>query len=106
MCHIFTHVKPIFVTGLKGTSMGKTKKAGKTADAAPEKMGLLQAMEQVVKLSSRSELEDKFFAEAGSYIDIVSKKLDMTPGQRYRQQKTGHDTGAGADVLHIHRPER
>ena len=81
MCHIFTHVKPIFVTGLKGTSMGKTKKAGKTADAAPEKMGLLQAMEQVVKLSSRSELEDKFFAEAGSYIDIVSKKLDMTPGQ-------------------------
>ena len=67
MCHIFTHVKPIFVTGLKGTSMGKTKKAGKTADAAPEKMGLLQAMEQVVKLSSRSELEDKFFAEAGSY---------------------------------------
>ena len=81
MCHIFAHVKPIFVTGLKGTSMGKTKKAGKTADAAPEKIGLLQAMEQVVKLSSRSELEDKFFAEAGSYIDIVSKKLDMTPGQ-------------------------
>ena len=95
MCHIFAYVKPIFVTGLKGTSMGKTKKAGKTADAAPEKIGLLQAMEQVVKLSSRSELEDKFFAEAGSYIDI-----------RYRQQKTGHDTGAGADVLHIHRPER
>ena len=81
MCHIFAYVKPIFVPGLKGTSMGKTKKARKTADAAPEKIGLLQAMEQVVKLSSRSELEDKFFTEAGSYIDIVSKELDMTPGQ-------------------------
>lgn len=50
-------------------------------NAKESSTSILQAMEQIVKLSENSGLSEEFFEKAQNYISFVSGKLGLTPGE-------------------------
>jgi DNA polymerase III delta prime subunit len=53
----------------------------KVSTKAPRKLTLLSAVEQVVEMSSDSNLDDEFFKKTKRYINYLSRKLSLTPIQ-------------------------